>query len=60
MIASSEAKVLIEIAQKRIARVQIITQPPPSPTFFPLFSQAHPKITFSLSKRCRFGKRWYR
>lgn len=36
MIASSEAKVLIEIAQKRIARVQIITQPPPSPAFFPL------------------------
>ena len=36
VIASSEAKVLIEIAQKRIARVQIITQPPPSPAFFPL------------------------
>ena len=59
MIASSEAKVLIEIAQKRIARVQIITQPLPLP-FSPLFSQVHPKITFSLSKRCRFGKRWYR
>lgn len=36
VIASSEAKVLIEIAQKRISRVQIITQPPPPPAFFPL------------------------
>lgn len=49
MIASSEAKVLIEIAQKRIARVQIITQPPPSPAFFPLiFASASQNYLQSL------------
>lgn len=49
VIASSEAKVLIEIAQKRIARVQIITQPPPSPAFFPLiFASASQNYLQSL------------
>lgn len=49
MIASLEAKVLIEIAQKRISRVQIITQPPPPPAFFPLiFASASQNYLQSL------------
>ena len=57
MIASSEAKVLIEIAQNELFVYRLLPNRPLPLPFSPLFSQVHPKITFSLSKRCRFGKR---
>ena len=60
VIASSEAKVLIEIAQNELLVYRLLPNRPLPLPFSPVFSQVHPKITFSLSKRCRFGKRWYR